>query len=124
MGVMQYAARLHAEKVKTFLHKCSGGALGRKQYNMRLAAEHESHHLTGFGHNAVTPIGMCTRLPILFSHRIAQLDFFWMGGGEVDLKLGMRTCDFIDAYQPLVIDCTHDDDGGECDVGAGYGNDS
>lgn len=47
--------------------------------------------LTGFSHNAVTPVGMLERLPIVLSHRIAALQpaLFWMGGGEVDLKLGL-----------------------------------
>lgn len=109
--VVQYAARLHAEKVRTFLHRSCEGTLGRKHFNMRLAAEAESASLTGFGHNAVTPVGMSTRLPVLLSHHIAELDYFWMGGGEVDLKLGMKTADFIAAYQPIVLDCTHDEAG-------------
>ena len=46
--------------------------------------------------------------------RIAALPedtFFWLGGGEVDLKMGMRARDFIAAYGAHVVDCTYDDDG-------------
>ncbi|KAK9785348.1 hypothetical protein WJX73_010804 [Symbiochloris irregularis] len=109
--VIQYAAKLHAEKVRTFLHQQAAGAVGRKQFNMRLAAEDEVQQLTGYGHNAVTPIGMATPLPVLLSHRIANLqpDFFWMGGGEVDLKVGMRVSEFVAKYRPIVMDCTHDE---------------
>jgi hypothetical protein len=62
-------------------------------------------------HNAVSPVGLKdTTLPIVLSHKIAELqpDFFWLGGGEVDLKLGFRAADFIQAYKPFVIDCTAD----------------
>ena len=38
---------------------------------------------------AVSPIGIRTQLPVVLSHRITQLtpDFFWLGAGEVDLKV-------------------------------------
>lgn len=32
------------------------------------------------------------------------------GGGEVDLKLGMSAREFVEAYSPMVVDCTYDDD--------------
>ena len=35
--------------------------------------------------------------------------FMWLGGGEVDLKLGFLLSDFIAGYSPLIVDCTHDD---------------
>lgn len=38
-----------------------------------------------------------------------------MGGGEVDLKLGMKPQDFVQAYAAHVVDCTYDEplaDGG------------
>jgi prolyl-tRNA editing enzyme YbaK/EbsC (Cys-tRNA(Pro) deacylase) len=78
---------------------------------MRLAPEEVSDALTGFEHNGVSPIGTKTRLPIIFSHRIAALDpdVFWLGAGEVDLKLGMSAAVFISAYAPHVVDCTYDD---------------
>jgi prolyl-tRNA editing enzyme YbaK/EbsC (Cys-tRNA(Pro) deacylase) len=49
----------------------------------------------------VSPVGIRTRLPIILSHRIAQLrpGTFFLGAGEVDLKLGMSASDFIAAYQ-------------------------
>ena len=30
-----------------------------------------------------------------------------MGGGEADVKLGMNVKDFINAYDPEVVDCTY-----------------
>ena len=44
------------------------------------------------------------------SCRITQLqpDFFWIGAGEVDLKLGLHAAEFVRKYQPIVADCTYD----------------
>lgn len=106
---MQYAARLHTEKLKRCLVKLSEGTLRAKHVNLRLAPEAASTELTGFGHNAVTPVGMRSPLPIIMSHHIQNLQpgYFWMGGGEVDLKLGLPTAEFISAYNPLLLDCTY-----------------
>jgi len=48
---------------------------------MRLCPEAVSDELSGFGHNGVSPVGLATRLPIIISHRVTQLqpDFFFMG---------------------------------------------
>ena len=45
------------------------------------------------------------------SSRIAKLPEFWMGGGEVDLKLCLSTKDFIRAYDPLIAEIMHGDGG-------------
>lgn len=69
-----------------------------------------SDQLSGYLHNAVTPVGLATPLPIIMSHKIAALkpDFFFLGGGEVDLKVGFKASEFIKQYQPYVVDCTFD----------------
>lgn len=74
-----------------------------------------SERLTGFVHNAVSPVGMATpQMPIVLSHRIQALGgsngagFMWFGGGEPDLKLGMPVAAFVQAYSPFVCDCTYD----------------
>ena len=74
-----------------------------------------SERLTGFVHNAVTPVGLATpEMPIVLSHRIQALGgsdgagFMWFGGGEPDLKLGMPVAAFVRAYSPFVCDCTYD----------------
>lgn len=45
---------------------------------------------------------------VLISDAILQLrpDFFWLGGGEVDLKLGFKTSAFLEIVKPFVCDCT------------------
>ena len=56
------------------------GQIAKQYYNLRLAPEDVSDSLSGFTHNAVTPVGMATPLPIIMSHRIAELkpDFFFL----------------------------------------------
>jgi prolyl-tRNA editing enzyme YbaK/EbsC (Cys-tRNA(Pro) deacylase) len=109
--IVQYTAKLHSDKLRAFVQKAHEGKLSKKQINMRLCPEDVSNELTGFEHNGVSPIAIKTRLPIILSHKIAALhpDVFWLGAGEVDLKVGMSAKDFVKAYEPHVVDCTYDD---------------
>jgi len=116
MVVVQYTARLHADKLRMFFHAHHGDRLSKSKINMRLCAEDVSSQLTGFERNAVSPVGCKTALPIIISHRIAALgdddqesDLFWLGAGEVDLKIGMHVKDFIASFSPFVVDCTYED---------------
>ncbi|KAJ8512534.1 hypothetical protein OPV22_002968 [Ensete ventricosum] len=106
--VIQYAARLNAENIKNFLYTLNNSKISKKKFNMRLAPEEESLKLTGFVHNAVTCIGMETDIPVILDEAITKLkpDFFWLGGGEVDLKLRIRTSQFISAVNPFVVNCS------------------
>lgn len=113
MICVQYTARIHVDKLHAFVRNLAaqaGHKVSRKQVNLRLVPEDVNAQLTGFQHNAVAPIGCRTRLPLIVSHRVAELapDFFWLGGGEVDLKLGVRWAEFAAAYHPYVADCTID----------------
>jgi hypothetical protein len=47
-------------------------------------------------------------LQVIIDEAITKLDedFFWLGGGEVDLKLGMRTSQFLKAFNPFVVNCS------------------
>jgi len=113
MVFVQYTAKLHAEKLHTFVRSLAaktGKSLSKKQVNMRLVPEEVNTALTGFEHNAVAPVGCAVKIPMIVSHRIASLqpEFFWLGGGEVDLKLGLSWSEFNDVYQPFVADCTYD----------------
>ncbi|XP_020584045.1 uncharacterized protein LOC110027099 isoform X2 [Phalaenopsis equestris] len=106
--VVQYVARLNAENIKNFLYALNNQKIPKKRFNLRLAPEEESLKLTGFVHNAVTCVGMKTGIPVLLDEAIAKLqpDFFWLGGGEVDLKLGIRTSEFISAIKPFLVNCS------------------
>ena len=110
--IVQYTARLNAERIKDFVFKLADGRLGKKKITMRLCPSEKSDELTGYTHNAVSPMNSKTRIPIILSDRIAALkpDFFWLGAGEVDLKIGMSAAEFVAAYEPFVLDCTYPDE--------------
>ena len=98
---------MDSEKLRRHMVDAAAGAAPAKAFNMRLAVDADSAALTGYEHNAVTPVGLATAsLPIVLSHRIAALPAFWMGGGEVDLKLAVSTREFVAAYSPIVADVT------------------
>ncbi|KAK6947595.1 YbaK/aminoacyl-tRNA synthetase-associated domain [Dillenia turbinata] len=106
--VVQYTARFNAETVKNFLYSLNNGKIAKKKFNLRLAPEDLSANLTGYEHNGVTCIGMRTEIPVILDEAIVKLDpdFFWLGGGEIDLKLGIRTSQFIDFVKPLIVNCS------------------
>ncbi|KAK8266544.1 hypothetical protein V6Z11_D12G249600 [Gossypium hirsutum] len=106
--VVQYTARFNAETVKNFLYTLNNGKISKKKFNLRLAPEETSIKLTGYEHNAVTCIGMQTDIPVILDEAIVKLDpdFFWLGGGEVDLKLGIRTSEFINFVKPFIVSCS------------------
>ncbi|XP_010258976.1 PREDICTED: uncharacterized protein LOC104598550 [Nelumbo nucifera] len=106
--VVQYTARFNAETVKNFLYSLNNGKIPKKKFNLRLAPEDQSVKLTGYEHNGVTCIGMKTDIPVILDEAIVKLnpDFFWLGGGEVDLKLGIRTSQFINFVKPFIVSCS------------------
>jgi prolyl-tRNA editing enzyme YbaK/EbsC (Cys-tRNA(Pro) deacylase) len=108
MMIVQYVARLHNEKITKVVHKhiCQGKGT-KKNFNWRVAPEAVSAVMTGYGHNAVVPIGMAEPVPILLSHSIAALPFFYLGGGHVDVKWRISTDDFQRACKPIVGDITY-----------------
>ncbi|KAK4389469.1 hypothetical protein Sango_2283900 [Sesamum angolense] len=105
--VVQYTARFNAETVKNF-YALNNGKISKKKFNMRLAPEETSAKLTGYEHNGVTCIGMKTDIPVILDEAITKLnpDFFWLGGGEIDLKLGIRTSEFINYVNPFIVNCS------------------
>jgi hypothetical protein len=137
--VTQYCRRFHADRLKSALwklHADRGQPMAKQHFNMRLCPEDESARLTGFAHNAVTPVGSATPLCVVLSHHLLELPaeqqeapeeeqagkvgewgvgpgngggWFWMGGGEVDLKLRVDAREFARVYGAVVLDCTYDE---------------
>ena len=99
---LQYVARLHAEKLKRHLyqaHKAAGGALGTKAFKMRLCPEEVSNGLTGFEHNAVSPIGIA-----FHAHSVVkQVHKLRHAGAAPDTsRLNSAFCVCTPALRPLV----------------------
>ena len=99
--VLQYdGPKLNKEKMTDFVRKMEGkAAVGKKQYNMRMVSEEANLALSGFEHNAVTPVGMAQRMPIIVSAPLAAFEEMWLGAGEVDLKLKVNVQQFVAAYK-------------------------
>jgi len=111
--IVQYEARLNAEKVmksmREYQNANSEKKLSRKCFHFRHADESVAHELTGYGYNAITPFLMKTEIKVVLSKAITELKprYFWMGGGEVDLKLGMSVEEFLQVCNPIVADLTY-----------------
>lgn len=45
---------------------------------------------------------------MILDEAIVKLDsnFFWLGGGEIDLKLGIKTSEFINFVKPFIVSCS------------------
>lgn len=114
MVIVQYTAKLCNESIQKRLRELNvqkkGSSPPKKNWNFRLCDPEESARLTGFGHNAVCPLGSATKLPIILSHKIAELGkeaYVWFGGGEVNLKWRVSVAEFIDHFNPIVADITY-----------------
>ena len=99
--VLQYdGPKLNKEKMTDLVRSMEGkAAVGKKQYNMRMVSEEANLTLSGFEHNAVTPVGMAQRMPIIVSAPLAAFEEMWLGAGEVDLKLKVNVQQFVAAYK-------------------------
>lgn len=105
--VVPYDRRFDVERLRNHVveqSKAAGRPVSRSRLNYRLADDCEA--LTGFAHGGVTPVGAKLELPVVLDARIAKLPLFWLGAGDVDLKLALRTADFVRAFSPFVVDLT------------------
>mmetsp|Transcript_37288 Transcript_37288/g.81088 ORF Transcript_37288/g.81088 Transcript_37288/m.81088 type:complete len:290 (-) Transcript_37288:12-881(-) len=108
--VVQYVAKLNKERLIKAVQAIEASrnlpALGKKQYNMRLLEGETCAKMTGFEHNAVTPLGL--DIPIVLSDKIAELPsgHFWLGGGHVDLKLRLDVKEVTEKLNAVVADVT------------------
>eukprot|EP00928_Gymnodinium_smaydae_P073656 TRINITY_DN56819_c0_g1_i2.p1 TRINITY_DN56819_c0_g1~~TRINITY_DN56819_c0_g1_i2.p1 ORF type:complete len:275 (+),score=41.77 TRINITY_DN56819_c0_g1_i2:37-825(+) len=108
--LVQYVAKLHRDKLHRAIRDMEVARgippLGKRQYNFRLIDAEECQRLTGFGHNAVTPLGL--DFPVVMSDRIESLPggCFWLGGGHKDLKLNLSVSDVKNVLGATVADIT------------------
>ena len=97
--VLQYAnGKLRSDRMTEAVRALEGGsAASKKQYNIRMVSEEVSLELSGFAHNAVTPLGSRTAMPLILSAPLASLPNgqAWLGGGEPTLKLRVDVEEFV-----------------------------
>ena len=105
--VIQYVANLDERKLSSAIRSLRPNVKDRLDYSKfdwRIAESADNDRLTGYSHNSVTPFGLKQEVPIVLTRAVLPLYFFWMGGGHMDLKLGMAVSDFIKAMNPIVAD--------------------
>jgi len=96
---------------------------------LRLAAAGEA--LTGFRHGGVTPLGSSTPLAVVVAKQLARRRFFWIGGGEPDVKLRVFSSQLLRAggagapgAAPVVLDIAEELGEEESEQGGGGGGSS
>ena len=101
--MVRYKETFHNERLTTFMRNyqnthCPDNKLGRKHFHYRVADEQKSFELTGYPHNGVTPFLLgdqvgCIILSETLEKGVGQTQgadwtqAFWLGGGNVDVKL-------------------------------------
>jgi len=107
--IIQYEARLNSEKIMKFMKElqnkhAKNKHVSKKHFHFRLADEEVAKEITGYGYNAITPFLMKQSIPVILSEEITHLTpkYFWMGGGEVELKLGMSVEEFLNLTGAMV----------------------
>ena len=103
--IVQYVAQMQSHKLFKYLRTINP-TVPKKYFHFRVADESEAINLSGFEHNAITPFGMIKNLPIVLADDITKLphDYCWIGGGEIDVKLGFNVKEFIEKMKPMVCD--------------------
>ena len=64
--IVQYVSKLDTELLRTLVRdlKPKEERLSKKKFNFQLADEKTSFELSGYSHNAVTPVGMRHPVPV------------------------------------------------------------
>lgn len=108
-AVVQYVGKIDMGKLKS----CAERIFRCKIDDLSLAPEEDATKLSGSIHNAMTPVFLRPHsgfekyeVPVILSHKIAGLKerFFWLGGGEVDVKFGITINKFLTVFNPHVYD--------------------
>ena len=105
--VVQYMATIDSKKLESEIRTIAPptARLPAKNFEFKVAKQTDSDRLTGFEHNSVSPFGLAQDVPIVLATAIETgVNFFWMGAGDVDLKLGMSVDDFKSASGCTVLD--------------------
>jgi hypothetical protein len=107
--LVQYVSAIDTPKLEAFVRTLlpPKERLGSKCFEFKLAKESDSDRLTGFTHNSVSPFGLQTDVPIIFPQAVADsCNYIYMGGGHVDLKIGMSVREFVEVTKCFVGDVT------------------
>lgn len=103
--------KLDSELLRDFVHSLRevSSRIPKKRLRFQLASEADSFRLSGYAHNAVTPFGMTERVPVIVCKRITQIPYnaIFLGGGDVNVKLGLSVSDLIRSTGAIVGEISH-----------------
>ncbi|OEU22860.1 YbaK/ProRS associated domain-containing protein [Fragilariopsis cylindrus CCMP1102] len=104
--VLQYDSELDVSLLTKSIRKLQPiveERLDPSDFDWRVADSDDNDRITGYKFNSVTPFGLNEEVPIILSSAIANLGYFWMGGGHVHLKLGLSVSDFVDKVKNVKV---------------------
>jgi hypothetical protein len=120
--VVQYEAKFDTIRFENLIWglRPYQNRLAKSKFNFNLASAEDNDRLSGYKHNAVTPFGMTTErskdgvvvesglriknVPVVICSRLQNIrpSYIYLGGGEVNVKLGLGLSDFIRVHQPII----------------------
>lgn len=105
MVILQYEAELSTELLTKSIRRLRPveERLDPSEFDWRIADPEDNDRITGYQFNSVTPLGMNEEVPIILSSAVAELGYFWMGGGHVHLKLGLSVSEFVDKVKNVKV---------------------
>ena len=102
LTIVQYVGEFNAEKIgrtlKNYINSKYNLKLANKHFHFRLCDNDLAFKMTGFTFNAIGPYLMkCNDLKILFPKSLYDIypEYFFLGGGEYELKVGLTIDDFM-----------------------------
>lgn len=107
--MVQYIDKVNNRKLLDAASKI----IGSKVTQIQRAEESIAGKLSGAKHNAMTPVFLRPQkgyekynVSVLMSQKIAAMNppFFWLGGGEIDVKYGIDTRKFVATFKPHIFD--------------------
>ena len=117
LTIVQYVTKFNAEKMarllRNYISEKYNVKISKKQIHFREAEKDVAYDMTGFTFNSIGPYLMKSKdLLIIFPSKLYSIypQYFYLGGGELELKVGMCIDDFMRLYgkQTIVIDTSPD----------------
>ncbi len=115
MVIVQYSKKLISPNIADVVKKHHNAIykdapekqIAKKFFKFRLAVEEDAYALSGYKYNAITPFFMQNNnLKIVLADTIVKglnPAYFWLGGGRVELKMGVSVEEFLAYFGPRVI---------------------
>jgi prolyl-tRNA editing enzyme YbaK/EbsC (Cys-tRNA(Pro) deacylase) len=92
-------AKINVTKLRTLVHELRkpDERLSKNKFHFQLADDDVSFQLSGFGHNAICPVGMTSSIPVIICNRCLDVKngIIYLGGGKVDVKLALPVSDLV-----------------------------